>query len=135
MAIANLFAKLFGLVEDLSAANFNITNLKTLIFNQEFDNGNSGASHTVDWTVGAKQKITLTAATVTLTFTAPVGVGSLLLRVIQDGTGGRLITWPASVKWVGGAAPALSTAANAVDIISFYYNGTNFYGIASLNFA
>ena len=34
-----------------------------------------------------------------------------------------------------GVAPTLSTAANAVDIISFLYDGTNFYGTASLNFA
>jgi filamentous hemagglutinin family protein len=135
MAIANLFAKLFGLVQSLNAENFDVTNVKTVTFNQEFNNGNSTATATVDWTKALKQQITINAATATLTFTAPAGVSNLLLRVVQDATGGRLVTWPATVKWAGGAAPTLSTAANAVDVVSFFYNGTNYYGTASLNFA
>ena len=88
----------------------------------------------MNWNNGQKQRITLTG-NVTLTFTAPAGVGNFLLRVIQGPVGNRLVTWPASVRWPGGTAPTLSTAANAVDIVTFYYNGTNYYGVASLNFA
>jgi len=29
----------------------------------------------------------------------------------------------------------LTTDANAEDIITFYYNGTDYYGVGSLNFA
>lgn len=80
------------------------------------------------------QKVTLAAATVTLTFTAPIGVAKLQLFVIQDATGSRTITWP-TIKWAGGVAPTLSTGANKIDIVSFTYDGTNYYGVASLNFA
>jgi hypothetical protein len=134
MAIANLFLNLFGLQGDVNAENFNVKNVKTTTFNQEFDNGNSGAAATVDFTVAQKQKITLTA-NCTFTFTAPNGPGNFVLRLIQDGTGSRTATWPATVKWVGAAAPVLSTAAAAVDIISIYYNGTNYYASYGLNFA
>ena len=129
-----IFHKLAGLVQDLNVSNFNLTGLKTLIFNALFDNGNSGSTFTVPWTSGAKQTITLNA-NCTFTFTAPVGVSNLLLKLVQDGSGSRTVTWPASVKWAGAAAPTLTTTANAVDIVTFMYDGTNYWGTYSLNFA
>ena len=90
---------------------------------------------TVVWTSGNKFKFTFGAQNETFTFTAPSNPCNLVLMLIQDGTGGRTATWPATVKWVGGSAPTLSTAAGAVDIVSFYYDGTNYYGVASLAFA
>lgn len=62
---------------------------------------------------------------------------SFTLYAKQDGTGNRTITWPASVKWSGGA-PTLSTAANAVDIFVFESidGGTTWYGsLVGKNFA
>ena len=113
-----------------------LTNVRTANFAAEFDNGTwSGApGKTVDWNSGQKPTAVL-GIDPTLTFTAPAGVGNFLLRVVQDGTGGRTVTWPASVKWPGGTAPTLSSGANAEDIITFYYNGTDYYGVASLNFS
>lgn len=104
-------------------------------FDAEVDNGNSAAADTIDWTAGNKQKTTLTASAVTLTFTAPTGPANLLLKVVQDGTGSRTITWPATVKWPGGTAPTLTTAASSVDIVTFYYDGTSYHGQSSLAFA
>lgn len=110
-----------------------VDNAVTVTFT-EFGNGNSGATPTVDWGNGQKQIITL-SANATFTFTAPLGGGSFLLRVVQDATGSRTATWPGTVKWAGGTAPTLSTAASAEDIVTFYWNGTNYYGVASLAFA
>jgi hypothetical protein len=44
-----------------------------------------------------------------------------------------------TLYWVGGGTdetgePTLSTGVNDVDIISFYFDGTNYYGVASLGF-
>lgn len=106
----------------------------TITFREEYDNGNSGVADTVDWNNGNKQKSTLTGAC-TYTFTQPAdGVGNFLLRLIQDGTGGRTATWPATVKWPGGTAPTLSTGATSQDIVTFYWNGAYYYGTASLDF-
>ena len=107
---------------------------RTATFQQEVDNSASGTAKTVDWTAGQKQKLTLTG-NCTLSFTAPSGVGNFLLKILQDATGGRTVAWPANVKWAGGAPPTLTTAANAVDIVSLYYDGTDYYGVVSLNFA
>jgi hypothetical protein len=100
----------------------------------EVDNGNSGTADTIDWGAGNFQKSTLTG-NVTYTFTAPDGPGRFQLLLEQDATGSRTATWPASVQWPGGTAPTLTTAANAIDIITFYYDGTDYYGVESLNFS
>jgi len=89
----------------------------------------------IDFTKGNKHQFTFGAGNETLTFTAPAKPGNFVLYVIQDATGGRTLTYPATVRWAGGTAPTLSTAASAVDIISFIWNGTNYDGVASLNFA
>jgi hypothetical protein len=107
---------------------------KVITFAAEFDNGDSGAADTIDFGAGQKQKSTLTA-NCTYTFTPPAGPGNFILKVIQDVTGSRTVTWPATVKWdTAGTAPTLSTAGGSVDIISFYYDGTNYYGQAGLDF-
>lgn len=99
----------------------------------ETDNGNSSTADTIDWTLGNKQKSTLTG-NCTFTFTAPGGPCSLVLKLVQDATGSRTVTWPAAVHWPGGTAPTLTTTANKVDIITFYYDGTTYFGNSSLNY-
>lgn len=85
---------------------------------------------TVNLTNGNVHKLTLTGA-VTLTFSgATNGSGcSMTLYIAQDATGGRTITWP-TVKWAGGVAPDISTAANAIDIYTFFTmdGGTTWFG-------
>jgi|TARA_Y100000296_G_C5168178_1_gene255843 hypothetical protein len=106
----------------------------TIVFTSEYDNGNSSTADTIDFGNGNKQKSTLTG-NVTYTFTAPGSVGNFLLVLVQDATGSRTATWPATVKWPGGTAPTLSTGNGEIDIVSFYYDGTNYYGQAGLNFS
>lgn len=110
-----------------------LTNSKTVQFSGEVDNGNSSTAETIVWDDGQKQKSTMTD-NCTYTLTAPTKIGNFQLKLVQDATGSRLATWPASVKWAGGTAPTLSTDPNSIDIISFYYDGTNYFGVASLGF-
>ncbi len=90
---------------------------------------------TIDWKLGNKFKFTFGAQNETFTFTAPSNPCSLTLILVQDGTGSRTATFPASVKWAGGSAPTLTTTANAVDIISLLYDGTNYYASSALDFS
>lgn len=87
----------------------------------------SAGTATVDWTNSNKQKLTLSENVSTLNFTAPGGAASLTLRIIQDTTA-RTIAWPAAVKWPGGTAPTLSTGSGDIDLITFYFDGTNYFG-------
>jgi len=89
---------------------------------------------TIDWKTGNKAELTLSENITTFNFTAPSKVCSLVLKIIQDSSP-RTITWPASVKWPAGTAPTLSTGNGDIDIISFYYDGTSFYGTFSQDFS
>lgn len=120
--------------DTLDIDNKPVKNMQNASFQQEHDNGNSGTSDQINWNNSNKQLSTLTG-NCTFTFVDPNGPTNMLVRLVQDATGGRTVTWPASVKWPGGTAPTLSTAANAIDIVSFYFDGTNYYGQAGLNFS
>ena len=41
------------------------------------------------------------------------------VALIQDSAGSRTVTWWAGIKWPGGAAPTLTTAAGAIDVFQF----------------
>ena len=59
-----------------------------------------------------------------------------LIRIVQDATGSRLLTFGTSFKFAGGTAPTLSTGANAIDVLEFYSDGTDLYLTKqSLNFS
>lgn len=92
----------------------------------------TGSSLGIDLSQGEIIPITLGANITTLTLTNPL-IGSYILKITQDATGGRTITWPASIKWPGGTAPTLS-AASKTDIITLIYDGTNYYGSYQLNY-
>ena len=83
---------------------------------------------TIDWNDGNHQEITLGAAAITLTFTAPTqGTAMLVLNVKQDATGGRTLTLP-SIEYPRSGSPTYSTVANANDLHTFYWNGTTYQG-------
>lgn len=126
---------LSSLTATLNAANQALTGIKTATFNGEVDNGNVSGAATITWANGQRQRATLVGVT-TFTFSAPPGPGNFMLKIVQDATGGRTVTWPASVRWPNGTAPAVSSGGpNAIHIIAFYYDGTNYYGVGSLSFA
>jgi hypothetical protein len=94
------------------------------------DNGDSGASKTIDWTTARCQLLTLTGSPgCTLTFTLPAGSksGFLTLLLIQGSGGLKTVIWPATIRWPGGVAPTLTTSEGAHDIISCFYSGTITY--------
>ena len=71
---------------------------------------------------------------VTFTFTAPANSRHVQVRMLE-GSGGFTRTWPATVKWSNGTQPTWVTTASAVNIASFYYDGTNYWGQGGTGFA
>ena len=61
--------------------------------------------------------------------------GTYLLKVVQDGTGSRTLSTGYAYHWPGGVAPTLTTGANAVDILTFWSDGTNLFGGVQYNFS
>ena len=105
----------------------------------------------VSFITGNKQFVTFGSGNITdLNLIFPKTSGNFVLMLKQDGTGSRTVTnykvWDivnsdaasgsATVKFAGGSNPTLTTDANHVDIISFFYDADNqiAYGVASLDF-
>ncbi len=109
-----------GALVDINGA----TKLKTATFGTEYDNGNSGTAITINWANGNYQKLTLTG-NCTLTFTNG-NVGHQQLKLIQDATGSRTITITGYYS-SGGTAPVPTAAANSVDLMGVFYDGTNYH--------
>lgn len=112
---------------DIAMGGGRITGALGIGYSAEYDNGNSGAAKTIDWANGSQQRVTLNANT-TLTVNTPTYAGFYQLRLVQDGTGSRTVTWSGltSTRWLGAtAAPSPNTAANGETIVTIYYNGTN----------
>jgi hypothetical protein len=61
--------------------------------------------------------------------------GTYILRVIQDGIGSRTLAFDTAYKFPGGSAPVLSTGIGAIDILTFYSDGTNMNCVAQLDFS
>lgn len=79
-----------------------------------------------------------TTATRALTLTNPLNGGFYTLVIKQDATGGALMTLGAGCTWKvinGGAGLiVLTAAANAIDILTFSYDGANCYAGVQTNF-
>jgi len=50
-----------------------------------------------------------------------------VIKLIQDGTGSRTVTWFSTIKWAGGSAPTLTTTASKADTFGFITTGTDTY--------
>lgn len=98
--------------------------------------GNTGTAATINLANGNFATATLTGnCTFTFTLgTVTSNVVSFTLFLTNDGTAGRTITWPASVKWPNSAVPTRTTTANKTDVYNFFtFNGgTTWYGILSI---
>lgn len=88
---------------------------------------NTGTAYTIDITNGTLQILTLTG-NCTFTFPTATSGKTFMLLLKQDATGGRTVTWPASVKWPGSTAPTITSTANKLDKYVFTADGTNWYG-------
>lgn len=77
---------------------------------------------TLDWGIYDVYRITLAGAT-TFTFSGASDGQNCMLELLQDGTGSRTVTWPATARFPFDlAAPTLTTTAGKMDRIGFQAN-------------
>lgn len=104
---------------------------KTAAFAGDYREGvvvaNTGTAYTVDIAAGTVQILTLTG-NATVTFPTATAGKSFTLFLKQDAIGGRTVTWPASVKWPGGTAPTITSAASKTDKFVFTADGASWAG-------
>jgi hypothetical protein len=96
-------------------------------YTEEVNTANTSTAYTISLADGSFQVLTLTGnATITMP-TATAG-RSFILLLKQDATGSRTVTW-STVKCAGGTAPTITSTASRQDILSFFADGTNWYGV------
>lgn len=61
----------------------------------------------------------------TLAVTNAAAGDRFILKLVQDGTGSRTVTWWSTINWPGGSAPTLTTTAEKADYLEFVCTGTN----------
>jgi hypothetical protein len=97
-----------------------------------FNIGNATGTITPNIANGTIQKMTLTG---NITFSSITGIAagqSATFILTQDATGSRTLT--STMRFAGGGK-TLSTAANSIDIISVFYDGSNYYAVLSKGYA
>lgn len=52
---------------------------------------------------------------------------AFVVRLTQDATGSRTVTWFTTIKWAGGNTPVLTTAANKTDVFGFLCTASGAY--------
>ena len=104
-------------------------------YTEEVFTGNSSTAITLDLANGTVQIITLTGNCV-YTFPTPVAGKSFTLIHLQDATGSRTVTWPATVDWPSATAPTLTATALRGDKFVFTaISGTSWLGsVAGQNY-
>lgn len=82
----------------------------------------SGASQALDFSEANVFDLTLTENCTLSIANAPLSgkSGSITLILRQDGSGNRTVAWPVDTLWSGGAAPTLSAAASAIDVVTMF---------------
>ena len=96
-----------------------------------------GATISVDASVGNMFRVTLGGNRTVGAPTNSQDGQTINFHISQDGTGNRTLAWNSAYKWPSGVAPTLSTAANALDVVSCTYNSTLSYWVctATRNFS
>lgn len=90
----------------------------------EYDNGNSGASKTIDFSLKANHKLTLTA-NAALTFSAPASARSTKIRFVQGGSG----AYTPTASGLSGSIPTLASGVGQSTVVNFYYDGNGVFHV------
>ncbi len=93
----------------------------------QFSTVTFGGTSTIDTSLSNQYKLTLTGNSTIAFGGTPVNGTNFTLVLIQDGTGGRTVTWP-TIDWVDGAEPTLAVGADEFDLIKLRYDGTTWFG-------
>jgi hypothetical protein len=91
------------------------------------------ATTTIDLGTGNLLEVNLGANITNLTLTNP-SKGTYLIKLKQDGTGSRTVSYPGAWLWAGGTAPTITATANKTDFITLIYDGTTYYSTIVQNF-
>ena len=86
---------------------------------------------TLDFVSGLTVEVDTTG---NISITLSNGITGAWHAVIIHYGGTHTVTWTTTVKWAGDTEPTWTETITKTDIVALFYDGTNWYGDASLNF-
>jgi hypothetical protein len=92
--------------------------------------GTGGSTQDIDLTVGNVVSATVDTSENTFTFSNPSATGRscTFLFLVTNG-GSQTVNWPASVDWVGGSAPSLTSSGLDILVFTTVDAGTIWFGL------
>jgi hypothetical protein len=80
----------------------------------------------IDWSHGRQYHYELTQDIGTITFTDPQDAGYYFVRF--DQTADYIVEgWPSTVKFIAGIVPTITAEPGASDLMSLFYDGSNYW--------
>jgi len=110
----------------IAAADLPTTGLNIDAYTTSWGTATDGATVTFNIATHAKWKVTL-GGNRTLAVSNAGTASTFTIKLVQDGTGSRTVTWWSGIKWSGGAAPTLTTTAGKADYFTFLTDGSGSY--------
>lgn len=117
----------------IADSNVVFTNKTQTITNKTFQKtiqtivtATDGPTVTFDLSQGNIQKVTLGGNRTLAVSNVSVGQ-AFIIRLTQDSTGSRTVTWWSGISWVDGSPPTLTTTPGKTDVFGFLCTGTNTY--------
>jgi hypothetical protein len=117
-----------GAIATISADDVTLKSFQETIINEGTVIGD--ISSNIDADDGSIFEVTAVGNITLNTIANAVAGTSMTLIIKQDSTGSRLLTAGNTIRWAGGNK-TLSTAANATDLISIFYDGAVYYASLS----
>lgn len=93
---------------------------------QAYTTDSDGGTITFDMSASNVHTVTL-AGNRTLAVSNTSTGQAFVIRLVQDGTGSRTVTWFSTIKWPAATVPTLTTTGSRVDTFGFITTGTNTY--------
>jgi hypothetical protein len=92
---------------------------------QEFDVLNAESTVSINFDDSPAQHIDM-AGNVHLELTNGLSGQAYVIRVENGGS--FTMSFDSNILWPSGTAPTITTGDGSIDLLNFYYDGTNFYG-------
>jgi len=96
----------------------------------------AGVTQIINFNLGNNQKVDLNNIDNDVTFQLdnPVSGANYTIEIIQ-GINLQNVIWPVNVKWESGQPLIVTQTDSATDLVTLYYNGTNFLASFGSNYA
>ena len=121
---ANVDSSIVTLTGTQSLSNKTLTKPTVNGSVQALTTDSDGATVTFDMSASNVHQVTLAGNRILVVSNTSTGQ-LFIIKLIQDGSGSRTVTWFSTIKWAGGTTPTLTTTASKADTFGFIVTGSN----------